>query len=227
MRVFSDYAQYYDLLYLDRDYASEAAFVLELIQAHNPKAVSILDLGCGSGAHATHLAAEGYQVHGVDASAEMLDRAKTRQAEAHADQALRLAFSQGDIRAVRLDNRFDVVVSLFHVMSYQTSNADLRAAFATAKAHLNAGGIFIFDCWYGPAVLTEKPAARVKNVRNKTVVVTRVAEPILHADRNMVEIVYQLFIRKLSDDTWSMFEKFTKCDTFSCLRSNFGQPKLE
>ena len=38
-------------------------------------------------------------------------------------------------------------------MSYQTSNDDLNATFASARANLKQGGVFIFDCWYGPALL--------------------------------------------------------------------------
>ena len=36
------------------------------------------------------------------------------------------------------------MISLFHVMSYQTTNADLLAVFATAAAHLRPGGLFLF-----------------------------------------------------------------------------------
>ena len=68
-----------------------------------------------------------------------------------------LTFTTGDIRDIRLNQRFDVVIALFHVISYQTTNDDVTAAFQTARQHLNPGGIFIFDVWYGPAVLTERP----------------------------------------------------------------------
>jgi hypothetical protein len=36
-------------------------------------------------------------------------------------------------------------VALFHVTSCQTSDDDLRAAMATARAHLRPGGVFLFD----------------------------------------------------------------------------------
>ena len=46
---------------------------------------------------------------------------------------------------LRRGRRFDVVVSLFHVFGYQTSNDDLAAAFGTVREHLNADGLAIFD----------------------------------------------------------------------------------
>jgi SAM-dependent methyltransferase len=106
-----------------------------------------------------------------------------------------LNFVHGDIRTVRLDRTFDVVISLFHAMSYQTTNDDLLAAFATAREHLNPGGLFIFDCWYGPAVLTDRPTVRVKRLGDETIMITRLAEPLMHPNENLVDVKYQVFIK--------------------------------
>ena len=90
---------------------------------------------------------------------------------------IQVAFSQGDIRAVRLGRTFDVVVALFHVTSYQTTNEDLAAATATAATHLEPGGAFLFDCWRGPAVLIQRPEVWVKRLDDDDISLTRVAEP--------------------------------------------------
>ena len=60
MDAFGAYARYYDLLYRDKDYPAEARYLHELIQRHAPGAQSILDLGCGTGAHAAEFAELGY-----------------------------------------------------------------------------------------------------------------------------------------------------------------------
>jgi SAM-dependent methyltransferase len=195
MAVFGAYARYYDLLYRDKDYAGEAQYVHNLIQRYVPGARSILELGCGTGAHAVLLVREGYSIHGVDLSTDMLERAEARLAEMPPEQASRLKFSPGDIRAVRINGSFDAVISLFDVISYQTTNEDLKAAFATAKAHLKPGGVFIFDCWYGPAVLSDRPAVRVKRVENEEIAVTRIAEPVLYPNDNCVDVNHQLLIK--------------------------------
>ena len=52
--AFDTYARYYDLLYRDKDYAGEAAYVASHIRQHAPEAARILELGCGTGAHAEH-----------------------------------------------------------------------------------------------------------------------------------------------------------------------------
>ena len=197
MAIFSNYARYYDLMYQDKDYVGEAQFIQRLIQTYAPATTTILELGCGTGNHAMLLAKEGYQVHGVDLSQEMLGYANERRDRLSPALATRLQFSQGDLRQVRLDRKFDVVLSLFHVISYQTNNEDLLAAFETAKAHLVPGGILIFDVWYGPAVLSDPPTVRIKRLEDQSIQVTRIAEPVMEPNKNWVDVNYHIFIKDL------------------------------
>ncbi|WP_341999472.1 class I SAM-dependent methyltransferase [Chlorogloeopsis sp. ULAP02] len=195
MSVFGNYARYYDLLYRDKDYVGEALFIRRLIQNHASEAQDILELGCGTGNHAVLLAKEGYKVHGVDLSEEMLKKANSRLSQLPPELTSRLKFSHGDICQIRLNQTFDVVLSLFHVISYQTTNEDLLAAFATVKEHLKPGGIFIFDVWYGPAVLSDRPTIRVKRLEDEEISVTRIAEPAMYPNDNLVDVNYQVFIK--------------------------------
>src|SRR5690348_12071175 len=103
MNVFGKYARYYDLLYREKDYAAEAAYVLGLVRKSVPEACSILELGCGTGVHAVHIAESGLFIHGVDCSASMLEQARLRQQSVSAQIRERLAFSQGDIKHLQLD----------------------------------------------------------------------------------------------------------------------------
>lgn len=190
MTGFQEYARYYDLLYRDKDYAGEVQYVHHLIQAHLPEAQSILNLGCGSGRHDRELARLGYRVTGVDLAEEMLVSARR---EAQGNE--KLAYHLGDVRSVRLGQKFDAVVSLFHVMSYQVTGTDLLAALATAREHLKPGGLFVFDCWYGPGVLTDRPGVRVKELEDDTLQITRIAQPTMHPNENLVDVNYHLIIR--------------------------------
>lgn len=193
MKVFGGmYSRYYDLLYRDKDYEGEANYLHSLIQNYAPLAKDVLDLGCGTGRHDASLARMGYRVHGVDISADMLALASE---SADGDT---LQFTEGDIRSVRVQKEFNVVLSLFHVMSYQSTNDDLLRAFATAYDHLVPGGVFIFDCWYGPAVLTDRPVVRVKRLEDDQIQVTRIAEPMMHPNENLVDVNYHMFIRDKS-----------------------------
>jgi len=194
--VFADYASYYDLLYHDKDYAAEAEYVAGLVRNCRPSTQSILELGSGTGIHASLLAEKGFNVHGIERSREMLARSLAL-AEKMTPGHGQLAFSPGDIRDIRLNKRFDAVISLFHVISYQTTSEDVTAAFETAKRHLKPGGIFIFDVWYGPAVLTQRPEVRIKRIMDDQNEITRLAEPMLHENENLVDVQYDVFVRDL------------------------------
>lgn len=205
-KVFGRYADYYNLLYKDKDYAGETQYLHQLIQRHCAGAGKVLNLGCGTGRHDFELAKMGYELTGVDLSEEMLQIANDR-LKLQARPPGVLSFVNGDIRTIRMSKKFDAVISLFHVMSYQSSNVDLIAAFATAKAHLNDDGVFIFDCWYGPAVLTDPPTTRVKRLENDLVKVLRVAEPQMHPNENIVDVNYQMFITdKATGEIEEVFE---------------------
>ena len=195
MTAFAGYARYYDLLYHDKDYRSETDFIAQLIKKYTPGGQRILELGCGTGIHGIMLAEQGYEIHGLDLSESMIEMAMQRVAALPKTVAERIHFSHGDARNFTADGQFDVVISLFHVLSYQTTNDDLRAVFAKVKAHLKPGGVFIFDCWYGPAVLTDPPTVRVKHFEDAATRVTRIAVPTLHPNENRVDVQYQLFIK--------------------------------
>jgi len=133
-------------------------------------------------------------VTGVDLSEKMLERARQKAAEA----GLNIRFHQGDIRTIELSRTFDAVIAMFAVISYQTTNEDLAAAFRTARRHLQPGGLFIFDCWFGPAVLGQRPTDRYKIVEINGERIIRFAHPTLDIMRHTVQVDYKVL--RLKDD---------------------------
>lgn len=111
-----------------------------------------------------------------------------------ARDSLRIRVATGDVRSVRTGEKYDAVMSLFHVVSYLNSDRDLALAFETAAEHLHPGGLFLFDFWYGPAVLSQKPEIRVKRLSDHDCAITRIAEPELRSDEDIVDVNYSLFI---------------------------------
>lgn len=188
------YSDYYDLLYKDKNYHQEADYIDRLVQKFHPDATSLLDLGCGTGRHAELFCTKGYRVHGIDISEGMLKIAAQRALQYEKG----LSFSHSDVKILQLGERFDVITALFHVMSYQTLAADLNAVFESVHRHLNEGGLFIFDFWYGPAVLTDLPVVRVKRLESDSVKVTRLAEPEFFPAQNVVNVNYDIFIEDKS-----------------------------
>ena len=187
--VFGDYAGFYDALYADKDYDAECAFLDRVFSERGLTcSASILDLGAGTGGHDIPLARLGYTVTGVDRSARMLGIAREK---AGAD--LSVEFVLGDIRDARVGRTFDAVISMFAVMSYQLTNDDLLAAFRTARAHLAPGGVFVFDGWFGPAVLADQPKVVTKTVTMPGGdLIEREARPTLDPVAQTVQVTYDV-----------------------------------
>lgn len=194
MDVFQDYAKYYDLLYADKDYQGEANFVSSLLKSYGNHPKTLLELGAGTGKHALLLAQQGFEIVAVDQSATMLEMAGRLLQNAPQGENVRL--EKGDVRYFETPKQFDAVISLFHVISYQISEQDLKSTFLTVKKHLKPGGIFIFDCWYGPAVLSEKPSVRYKVFKNDNLQIERVAVPTMDVNANTVKVDYHLYIKE-------------------------------
>lgn len=187
------YARAYDALYEGKDYEGECDLLLQVLRkAGGRKPRRILDLGCGTGSHALVLGRRGLEVVGVDRSAHMIEIACEKAAEL--PPAQRPTFVTGDIGGTRLDETFDAVVMMFAVLGYQQTNADVLAALATARAHLDEGGLLAFDVWYGPAVLTEQPSERITIAEAGSQRIVRAATGSLDTRHNLCTVDYRLRI---------------------------------
>lgn len=183
---FNTYSIYYDLLYRDKDYEAEVDYITNLLNRFGIKGKDILEFGSGTGKHGRLFAQRGYQVTGIELSADMVAKSETIPG---------FSCQQGDICSVKLGRTFNAVLSLFHVVSYQTTNDSVQAVFARASEHLKIGGLFVFDVWYSPAVYEQKPEIRVKRLSDDATEITRIAEPVLRPNENRVDVNYTIFAR--------------------------------
>jgi SAM-dependent methyltransferase len=207
MNVFGDFAEYYDLFYREKDYAAEAAFVAGLLRRNSPGACTLLELGCGTARHAVELVNLGFTIHGIDRSVEMVKRAQAAAALLPAEARDLLTAATGDVTSYAPDRIYDAVISLFHVINYQVTRPALEGMFRTARSAVDRGGLFVFDYWYGPAVLTDPPATRIRRMKTGEFEVTRLAEPRTHPNRNMVDVGYTLFVLDRSSGAAKVYEE--------------------
>jgi SAM-dependent methyltransferase len=134
-----DAARWYDAFYRDDDYAWEAERIMGIVRRRCPDAVSLLDVGCGSGRHLALLARR-LRCTGVD-----IDRAALRLARARVPSGTRLV--TGDITSFELNRRFDVVTCLFSVIGFARTAHGLRDAVARLARHLEPGGVLVVEPW--------------------------------------------------------------------------------
>ena len=191
MKNFSKYAQYYNTLYKGKGYKKEADYVDRLIRQYSAKrSKTLLDIGCGTGNHDSWFLTKGYKVAGIDRSSKMISIAKNQKLP-----KTRIQFYTASARSFVLPKKFDVAVSLFHVMSYLTTNEAVIDSLKNIYKHLIKDGLFIFDFWYGPAVLTQGPSLIVKNFMEGENSIKRTATPKINFNDNIVDINYRIEIR--------------------------------
>lgn len=186
------YVEAYDLLYHDKDYAAECDLIERIFQTYGDGSVrSVLDLGCGTGNHAIPLAQRGYEVLGVDRSESMLSHARIKLASSVSNG--RVVVQRGDIRSISLERQFDAALMMFAVLGYQLENADVLAALGRARRHLRAGGLLLFDVWYGPAVLRQRPSERIKVVPMRDGQTLRAATSELNTERHVCTVHFHVW----------------------------------
>jgi SAM-dependent methyltransferase len=204
--IFNAYSRYYDLLYRDKDYNAEAEYVGALLRKHGVGGRDILEFGSGTGKHGRLLASHGFCVLGIEQSTDMVGQAC---------QGGDFSCVQGDIRKIDLSRQFDAIVSLFHVMSYQTQNEDIQAVFSRAARHLCPGGLFVFDVWYTPAVMVQRPSIRIKRMTDDSLEVTRIAEPVIFPNENRVDVHYTIIVRDHNSGVTEQFSEIHSMRHFS------------
>jgi SAM-dependent methyltransferase len=196
VKPFGDYAECYAKLYQDKDYAAEVRFVSRILRKFGARTSSLLELGCGTGSY-TRLFARTYdRIVAVDISAPMLKQAKILGGEVRTRSSASVSYKQGDLRTLDLTEKFDTVLSLFHVMSYQVENRDLLMAFTSVNRHLKKDGLFLFDFWHGPGVLSCLPERRIKRVESEELEIVRTAVPQIDVSRNSVLVNYDIKLRR-------------------------------
>jgi SAM-dependent methyltransferase len=135
---------YYAQLYAHRDATEAAAFLdcliahLEPVLARWPAPVRVLDLACGQGRHALHLNRRGFDVTGIDLSADNIAAAQV-----HANPHLR--FEVGDMRELDYDQAFHWVLNLFTSFGYFTSEAEHEAVLRNVYHALTPDGLLVID----------------------------------------------------------------------------------
>lgn len=191
--IFGEYAEYYDIVYQDKDYHGESLFVSELIKKYCRKGsrIRVLDLACGTGRHAIELAKMGYEVDASDISAKMINAAR----ENARLNKLKITFHQEAFQtAGRINKKFDVVISMFSAINYLTSYKDLLGSLKNIHGLLESDGIFIFDFWNGNAVIEDFAAVRVKRMNKGTKSVLRYSENTIDRLEQIINVNFTFML---------------------------------
>ena len=154
MSEYVDYTEYYDF---DHDTKIDLGFYLEYAKLTSLSRGPILELACGTGRLTIPIAEAGFEIYGLDLSANMLAVCRTKVESKNLTDRVHLSLTniaefdlpQGDFTLV-----FIAVRSFMHLFTQH----DQISCLQSVSRHLSPGGLFIIDI-YAPNYkhLAEKP----------------------------------------------------------------------
>ena len=208
MSVFGEFAKYYDLVHQSKDYGQESAYVDRLIRKYKPDTRTILDIGCGTGNYAFAMQELGYEVTGVDSSAQMIELAKEK-VEGETRETSAPSFCCGRMEEYKCQAKSDAVICLFFSLCYQTTEDLILQSLSRFKEQLDNDGVLIFDFWHKDGVLSQKPELKIQRYRAENIEITKLVEPTMEVSADCVGINYTFYVENEKGDI-SKFKEFHK-----------------
>ena len=136
-------AKYYDHLMNTVDYQAWKNFFREAVgRFSRGETKTVLDLACGTGTLTSLLAADGFDMTAVDASPEMLMRAREKLVR-FTDPGVLIV--QGDMRSYELNDVVDCTVCALGSLNYLTGRGDLARCFRNVALFSRPDALFLFD----------------------------------------------------------------------------------
>jgi SAM-dependent methyltransferase len=141
-------ARFYDVVYGSvRDGVDNAYYLRRALMSSGP----VLELGVGTGRLFASALERGADVYGVDVSATMVERLRSKLEPRHHDRVF-----VADAVTMRLDRRFQLVLAPFRMLSHVLGVGDQLRLLANVHDHLLPGGELVFDVYVpSPRILAE------------------------------------------------------------------------
>lgn len=139
MEAYTNFASLYDLFMDNVPYEAWCEYLSSLLCGYGITDGLILELGCGTGVVTRLLEQRGYDMIGVDSSADMLSQAMEKPGEG------RILYLRQDMREFELYGTVRAVVSICDSINYLLEYEDLVRVFSLVNNYLDPGGVFIFD----------------------------------------------------------------------------------
>ncbi len=189
--------KYYDhFFYHDDKVISNTVDFIEKYANLNGK--RILDVGCGTGIYEPALTKKGATVSAVDISEDMIEYAKKAHAADGVDYVLK------DICGSCMDDKYDLAISLSHVIGYQLSNDRLAGFIQNIYDSLKDGGLFIFNFYNYAALAQWKLIPQFKTVEYDGNRITRISEARLLPMENVINLKYRYIVEDKDIDCFSI-----------------------
>lgn len=141
MASYESFARVYDLFMDNVPYDEWSRWYIERLHRFGIEDGLVLDLGCGTGQLTERLARAGYDMIGVDYSADMLEIAQEKKYESGLD----ILYLMQDMRSFELYGSVRAIICACDSLNYILEDEDLQEVFRLVHNYLDPGGVFLFD----------------------------------------------------------------------------------
>ena len=138
--TYDKFARFYDLEYGHKE--NDIDFYLDMAEEFGGP---VLEIGVGTGRIAIPMVEEGFQVTGIDNSAEMIKVAQEYLAELPENSFENLRLFQQDMKELNLEQKFPLCIIPFRAFLHNLTQKDQLATLEKIYQHLEPGGILAFD----------------------------------------------------------------------------------
>jgi len=183
------FAEHYDTIYADKDYATDVAVVLKATGLSKGTGARLLELGAGTGNHSRLLAREVDALVSVEIDADFAEVAEKKLA---ALDLRNIAFETRPLAEIPHQG-FDGACALFHVLNYIPA-AEMDDLARDLARRLKPGGIFVADIWNAEAVRNDPPKHEVRRKQVGEITVNQRIDPKVDALQNQVTLRYEIEI---------------------------------
>lgn len=135
-RGYGEFAEVYDELTRNVPYDRIADYYADIL-SEAAKGRRLLDIGCGTGNLTIRLKKKGFDVVGLDGSADMLSEAMAKNAD--------IMWICQDMTEINMGEEFDAVISTLDSVNHLESKAEIESCFRHVNESLKPGGTFAFD----------------------------------------------------------------------------------
>jgi len=210
---------YYHLLYQNRDDSEARNFLNNLLKKLNPGTGSkILDVACGKGRHAKYLNELGYNVTGIDLSAESIKQAKQFESDS-------LQFAMHDMRKPLSGIYFDLALNLFTSIGYFEDENDNLKTIQAISQMLHPGGQLVIDFMNSKKVLANMIEYETKKIDQTEFLITRSYTNDFIIKRIEIDGTNEVFEERVSPLTLDNFTSYFSKSGFELIHL-FGDYNL-
>ena len=141
MSGYGFFSSVYDTLTENVNYAARADYIADLLADNGIKGGILLDLACGTGTLSIEMSKKGFEVIGVDSSADMLSVAMNNAYEADRN----ILFLCQPMQQLDLYGTINAAICTLDSINHLTDPDDVQATFDKVSLFTEPGGVFVFD----------------------------------------------------------------------------------